>query len=126
MSRSIGAVAALLLSVAMLYTGNALQSTLIPVRAQIEQFTTLAIGTMGSGYFLGFVVGCVAGPWLVHRVGHIRTFAAMAAVASAVPLLHLLWLSPFSWSALRGDRALRTPSRSPSSMLWIGDPAGTR
>ena len=44
----IAPVGALLLGVAFLLTGNGLQSTLLPVRAEIESFSTLSIGVMGS------------------------------------------------------------------------------
>jgi len=76
-------VAALLASVAVLLTGNGLQNTLLPIRAQIEGFSTFSIGVLGSLYFAGFAAGCLLGPWLIERIGHIRTFAAMAAIATA-------------------------------------------
>ncbi|HSS63395.1 MAG TPA: MFS transporter, partial [Gammaproteobacteria bacterium] len=83
MTRSIAPVAALLLSVAILLTGNGLQGTLLPVRAQLEAFSTLDIGILGSVYYLGFAAGCFLSPLLVRRVGHIRAFTAMSAIASA-------------------------------------------
>src|SRR3546814_7855969 len=65
-------ISALLLSVAILLMGNGLQGTLLPVRADIEGFTTLDIGVLGSAYFLGFAGGCLSGGRLIARVGHIR------------------------------------------------------
>lgn len=99
MSRqALAPVAALLLSVAILLMGNGLQGTLLPVRASLEDFATLSIGIMGSLYYLGFAAGCVLGPYLLRHVGHIRSFTAMAAVASAVPLVHgLILLAPAWW-----------------------------
>jgi MFS family permease len=97
----IAPVAALLLSVAFLLTGNGLQGTLLAVRGDIESFSTVSLGLMGSTYFLGFAIGCVLGAHLIRRVGHIRTFTAMAAVASAVPLAHGLWLEPLPWWIMR-------------------------
>ncbi len=91
----------LLISVAILLTGQGLQSILLPVRAQIEELSTPIIGMMGSAYFLGFAVGCVMCPHLVRRVGHIRGFAAMTAVASAAPLVHLMWITPLGWILTR-------------------------
>ncbi|MCP5157558.1 MAG: MFS transporter, partial [Ectothiorhodospiraceae bacterium] len=97
MSSAIASVAALLLSVAILLAGNGLLGTLLPVRAQLEGFSTVAIGALGSGYFLGFAVGCVYGPRLVRRVGHIRTFTAMTAVAAAIALAHVLLIGSAPW-----------------------------
>ena len=70
--------------------------------ADIESFSTVSIGLLGSTYFMGFAIGCVLGPYLIRRVGHIRTFTAMAAIASAVPLVHGLWLEPLPWWIMRG------------------------
>jgi len=101
MIKAIAPVAALLLSVAFLLMGNGLQGTLIAVRADIESFSTTSIGLLGSSYFVGFGLGCFLGAYLIRRVGHIRTFTAMAAMASAVPLAHGLWLQPMPWWIMR-------------------------
>jgi len=103
-------VAALLASVAVLLTGNGLQNTLLPIRAQIEGFSTFSIGVLGSLYFAGFAAGCLLGPWLIERIGHIRTFAAMAAIATASILTHGLVLEPITWWALRATSGRIHPS----------------
>ena len=65
MIRVLAPVAALLIGVSILLTGQGLQGTLLPVRASLEGFPTLAIGAMGATYFLGFTVGCLRGGELV-------------------------------------------------------------
>ena len=99
--RVLAPVATLLLSAAILLAGQGLQSTLLPVRASLEQFSTFAIGGMGAAYFFGFTMGCLKGGDLVRRVGHIRVFLAMSAMASAAPLLHGLVVTPLVWGLLR-------------------------
>jgi len=94
-------ILALLLSVSLLLMGNGLQNTLLPVRASIESFSAIDIGILGSSYFLGFAAGCVFGPYIVRRVGHIRTFAAMATIASCAVLVHAFALNPVIWWLLR-------------------------
>ncbi|MFP3921598.1 MAG: MFS transporter [Dichotomicrobium sp.] len=94
-------ITALLLGVALLQLGGGLQGTLLPIRAQVEAFTQLQLGTLGAAYFLGFVVGCYFGPWLVRNSGHIRTFTAMVALASALVLSHPLIIEPAFWFAIR-------------------------
>ena len=101
MFRILSSVAPLLLGVAILLTGQGLQGTLLPVRANLEGFSTLSIGLMGGAYFFGFTLGCLRGSVLLRRVGHIRVFAAMTAAASAVPLLHGLWVEIWLWWLLR-------------------------
>jgi MFS family permease len=101
MIRALAPVATLLLSAAILLAGQGLQGTLLPVRAGLEEFSTLQIGSLGAFYFFGFTLGCLRGGDLVRRVGHIRVFLAMSAMASAAPLLHGLVVQPFVWNALR-------------------------
>ncbi len=94
-------VAALLVGAAILLSGQGLQGTLLPVRASLESFPTVAIGVIGAAYFLGFTFGCMKGGDLVTRVGHVRVFLAMTALASATPLIHGLILNPVAWILLR-------------------------
>ncbi len=94
-------ITALLLSVALLLMGNGLQGTLLPVRANLEAFTATDIGILGSAYFLGFAAGCLYGPRLIRRAGHIRAFTALVAIASCVVLVHSLFLEPALWWVLR-------------------------
>jgi MFS family permease len=101
MLAALAPVCALLLSVAVLQMGNGLQGTLLPVRASIEAFPTLAIGILGSSYFLGFTGGCILGPRAVRRVGHIRAFTAMVSIASTTALVHALMPNPVVWWLLR-------------------------
>jgi MFS family permease len=101
MLAALAPVAALLTSVALLFIGNGLQGTLLPVRAELEQFGTLAIGVMGSAYYVGFVAGCLIGPYAVRRAGHIRAFAAIVAVASCTALGHAVLLEPVLWWLFR-------------------------
>lgn len=101
MNRSLAPVAALLFSVSILLMGQGLQGTLLPVRATLENFSTITIGMMGAAYFFGFTIGCLKGGQLVRNVGHVRVFLAMTALASAVPLLHGLFVNQWLWSCLR-------------------------
>ena len=101
MKNALAPVAALLISVSILLTGQGLQGTLLPVRAGLEDFPTIAIGAMGALYFFGFTVGCLKGGDLIRGVGHVRVFLAMTALASATPLLHGIVVEPFSWGILR-------------------------
>ncbi|MCR9255572.1 MAG: MFS transporter [Alphaproteobacteria bacterium] len=98
----VGGVAALLISVALLLTGNGLQGTLIPVRGNLENFTAVEIGLIGTGYYIGFTLGCLVGPALLRRGGHIRTFMAMASLASVAVLIHAMVLDSILWAVLRG------------------------
>jgi MFS family permease len=101
MNKALAPVAALLISVSILLAGQGLQGILLPVRASLENFSTVSIGAMGATYFFGFTVGCLKGGELVRRVGHVRVFLAMSALASASPLIHGLIVQPAVWGGLR-------------------------
>ena len=87
MGRLLLPIAALLISDALLLIGHGIQITLLPLRAEIENFTPTEVALTGSCYFAGFVIGCLLAPHIIRRVGHIRAFAVLASVFSAVMLM---------------------------------------
>ena len=92
---------ALLLGITLLLLGSGLQGSLLGIRASLEGFPTLITGLIMSGYYAGFVVGSIVTPRLVARVGHVRVFAALAALASTAVLVHAVVIEPATWAALR-------------------------
>lgn len=101
MTAVLAPIFALLMSSALLLMGNGLQGTLLPVRAKLEGFSAIEIGVLGSAYFAGFALGCLHGPRMIRRAGHVRAFAAMVAIASTVILAHAMILAPWAWWLLR-------------------------
>jgi MFS family permease len=101
MTRYLLPIASLLVSVTLLLIGHGLQLTLIPLRGEVLGWSAAEIGLTGSTYFLGFVVGCLTIPRIIARVGHVRTFAVLAAVATAVILLIALSHALLAWLLLR-------------------------
>ena len=92
---------ALLSGVGMLVVGTGLLFSAIGAQAGQAKFSSLVTGLVMSAYFAGFVYGTYACPVIIRTVGHIRAFAAMASIASALPILHALWINPWSWGVLR-------------------------
>ena len=91
----------LLTAAGILLAGNGIQGTLITLRANAEGFDPALIGLIGTAYFAGFALSCFASPHLIRRVGHIRVFAALAAVASAATLALVLIVDPYVWIVIR-------------------------
>ncbi|MEL7272811.1 MAG: MFS transporter [Pseudomonadota bacterium] len=91
----------LLCAAGILLAGNGMYSTLIAVRGAQEGMSAAAIGWMGTTYFTGFILGCIFVPRTLRAVGHIRTYAALAALASAATLLMILWIDQWGWLLLR-------------------------
>lgn len=94
-------VPTLLMGMGILLVGNGLLGTALGLRAGNEQYTDSVIGLLMALYFLGFILGTFLCPPLISRVGHIRAFAAMAAVGAAIAVTHALVIHPAVWSMLR-------------------------
>tara|TARA_R110002072_G_scaffold953_3_gene7884 strand:- start:24703 stop:25872 length:1170 start_codon:yes stop_codon:yes gene_type:complete len=68
-----------------------MQLTLVPLRANANGLSDFIIGVSASSYFLGFIVGCIAIPAAISRVGHIRIFAVLTALmTSAILVIEML------------------------------------
>src|SRR5436305_29823 len=117
------AVGAILLSTIIFLGGQGLTGTLLPVRAHLAHFSDFAIGMMGSAYFAGFIVGCYAGPRLLVRVGHSRTFAAAAGIATAVILIMSLTVTEWSWIVLRAFFGFAAANIYMVLESWLNDRA---
>jgi MFS family permease len=85
----------------VLMLGAGLQGTLLGVRATLEGFPTPVIGVIMSCYYVGYLLGTFTAPRLVRSVGHIRVFAALAAVASASILVQGSFVHAIPWAIMR-------------------------
>ena len=92
---------ALFLGMGLIMLGNGLQATLLGVRASIEDFGTSITGLVMSGYFIGLIAGCNIVPKMIGRVGHVRTFGALASLASTSILVQAVFINPWVWWAMR-------------------------
>lgn len=94
-------IVTLLLGMAILLVGNGYFTTSVGLGAAENGFAASAIGWMMAAYFGGYVLGSFLVPPFVHAVGHVRVFAATAAVAAAAAILHGLVRDPWVWGLLR-------------------------
>ena len=91
----------LLLGVMLLMVGNGVQSSLLGIRGAIEGFTTFELSIVMSAYYLGFLGGSRLAPEMIRRVGHVRVFAALGSLISAVLVLYPMVIDWTAWSVLR-------------------------
>lgn len=101
MLSTLRSVFSLLAGMGILLAGSGLLGTLLGLRATLEGFAEFTIGLIMSAFFAGYILGSYLCPLLIGRVGHIRTFSALAAASAAVSLLHGLWVDPWVWGLLR-------------------------
>lgn len=92
---------ALLLGMMLLQVGNGVQGTLLGIRGALEGFSTFQMSLVMSAYFMGFLGGSLIAPRLIRRVGHLRVFAALGSLISAVLILYPSIANPWVWVGLR-------------------------
>lgn len=105
----------------VLMLGAGLQSTLLSLRATLEGFPTPVTGVIMSCYYVGYVVGTVIAPPLLRRVGPIRVFAALAAVASVAILIQGVFVNPAAWGAMRGVSGVCFAAIYVVAESWLND-----
>ncbi len=92
---------ALLLGIMLLMVGNGVQGTLLGIRGSIEGFSPLQMSFVMSAYFVGFLFGSRMAPEMIRRVGHVRVFAALGSLISAVLILYAAIPDWIVWAILR-------------------------
>ena len=81
--------------------GHGLIMTLLGVRMSLEGFPSQMAGLLMSSFSLGFVLGSYFLEKRIRSVGHIRVFAACAAMLAVTAMLHGLWVNPWAWLVWR-------------------------
>jgi len=91
----------LLLGVMLLMVGNGMQGTLLGIRGAIEGISTYQMSVVMAAYFAGFLLGSRLTPELIRRVGHVRVFAALGSLISAVLVLYAAAPHWVAWALMR-------------------------
>ncbi|KQZ29593.1 MFS transporter [Mesorhizobium sp. Root552] len=94
-------ILSLLRGTAFLLAASGLHGLLLPLRGQMEGFSTASLGLMGTAWATGFVAGCYFAPRIVRRAGHVRAFGTFAASGAIIALLTGLIIDEYAWIALR-------------------------
>lgn len=114
---------ALLFGVLLLMVGNGLQGSLIGIRGAIEAFSTTELSIITSAYFAGFLIGSRLAPELIRRVGHVRVFAALGSIVSAVLILYPTITEPWAWILLRVVFGLSFSGVYVTAESWLNNAA---
>lgn len=92
---------ALLGGIGLLMVGNGMQGTLLSLRGDLEGFDPFSLALITSAYFIGFLLSARTTPNLIARVGHVRVFAALASIISAVFILYAAIVDEVAWFIMR-------------------------
>src|SRR5215470_9711042 len=95
------AVGSLVLGISLIQLANGYIGTLIGIRLAVAHVEPVIAGIVTAAYFAGYAAGAVFCNRLIGRAGHIRAFAAFAALVAAAFLGHSLYFDPILWTALR-------------------------
>lgn len=95
------AISSLLTSITLIGICVGMTSTLLSLRATIENFGTFTTGIIMSAYFIGFLFGTTRAPKDIRRVGYVRAFGGLAALAAASILIQAIWVEPTVWFIMR-------------------------
>ena len=117
---------AIMLGSVFLMVAGGIQGLVLPLRGSLEAFPTLSLGLLGTGWAIGYIAGCIYTPRLVRRVGHIRTFGAMAAVCVISVLLTLLFINPAGWIILRAATGFCFAGAAMIVESWLNERAEDR
>ncbi|MDX1709999.1 MAG: MFS transporter [Rhodovibrionaceae bacterium] len=91
----------IIVGASILMLGNSLLGISVALKLNSAQVSEFLIGVNMTGFFAGFMLGAIYGKRLIARVGHIRTYAGLAAIVAVAVLAHALFFSPWFWIVLR-------------------------
>lgn len=101
MFHTLAALAPLFASFGLLVLGHGLLGTLLAVRMSLDDFSVQSIGLVAACYSVGFIAGARLDGHAIRRVRHIRTFAALSAIAASTTLAFALFVEPVFWAVMR-------------------------
>ena len=101
MVNALRSVFSLLLGVGLLALGVGLVGMVLPIRMGLEMVSPQIAGYVMSAYYAGFVAGSFTAQRIIGQVGHIRAFAAFAAILTAAVIVHALIFNIPIWALMR-------------------------
>lgn len=113
----------LLLGASLFTVGSGLVNTLLPLRLLALGYGTESIGMVVTASGVGFLLGCLFSPRLIRSVGHVRAYAAFAAL-EVIAALSLEWATPLpALMALRVVAGLASAGLFVVVEAWLNEQA---
>ncbi|HWD26035.1 MAG TPA: MFS transporter [Rhizomicrobium sp.] len=119
MRAAVRSVLAVIIAIFLVQAANALQTSLLSLRAGMAGFSAVTIGIVMASYYVGYSLAPLTSHAVVGRLGHVRTMALGALAAAAVIALHPLLIGPVAWSLLRLTSGFVLSSLYISAESWI-------
>ncbi len=119
-------VFSLLLTTAFLLTGHGIHMTFLPLLASDIGLSQTVIGISGSAYFAGFISGTMMTPYIIAKVGHIRSFTTLMAVFLCCFQILPMTDSSALWILIRFTLGAVMCGAYTVVESWLSDQADTR
>ena len=117
-------VAALIAAVAILQLAAGLLGVRLPLAFVAEGNSRTALGLVAASYGAGFMLGAALATMLLARVGHIRVFAACAAIFSVAILVLAFVHGVWGWSLARLAAGVAVALMFAAIESWISSSIG--
>jgi MFS family permease len=114
-------VASLILAVMLLQAASGILSVSTPLALSYMGESALGVGMVAAVFSAGFMVGAWFAPDIVREVGHIRAYAAAAAIYAAGILSMGLAFDPVAWGVFRLFQGAASAVMFTSAESWIAD-----
>jgi MFS family permease len=101
MKATLASVGSLILGISLIQLANGYIGTLVGIRLAAAEVEPVITGLVTSAFFVGYAAGAVLCNRLIYRAGHIRAFAAFAALVAAAVLAQSLLFDAALWTLLR-------------------------
>lgn len=92
---------AVILGAVILQGANGILGVVVPLNLGLMNVSPTLIGGVATAYAVGFLLGCIRAPALIRPIGHIRAFAALAALLSVSAMLLVSSDNVYLWAVLR-------------------------
>jgi MFS family permease len=126
MRDALRSVFVLFVAVIFLMAGTGPLTTLIGVRLDVAQESTIVIGIVMAAYFAGLTIGSLQTFRLVTRIGHIRAFAVFASIMAACTLAYPVLPNAWFWGLLRLAQGFCMAGLFVCIESWLNDSATSR
>jgi MFS family permease len=119
MRAAVRSVLAVIIAIFFVQAANALQTSLLSVRAGLEAFPAWTIGIVMASYYVGYSLAPLTSHAIVGRLGHVRTMVLGALLAAGAIAIHPLIVTPVAWAVLRAISGFVLSSLYISAESWI-------
>ncbi len=114
---------AVMLSLTLMQVGAGALAVAVPLALSGSGASAIAVGMVAAFYAFGFVAGAQFAPRFIRSMGHIRCFAAAAALAAVLALALRLDDASLSWSVMRFAMGACVATLLTAGESWIADAA---